>query len=413
MGPDVRRAWTRAAVIVCFLAATAAAAPAPARADILPSEPITAFDGHLVIGGQASLTVAPQDPGFFNYSDYDHNLLRLLRLSVSTTVHAGDHLSLLAEVQTENWDTLHPYALYVRVRPWTNRVFDIQAGRIPPVFGAFPRRPYESDNMLIGAPLAYQYATSLRPDALPASADDLLRMRGRGWEASYPIGSHVGAEGVPLVSAYRWDTGVEVRAGDRPVSAAAAVTNGTLSDPLVQDDNGGKQLSGRLEWRPTAGLILGASAARGAFVSDAALDALPAGVPRASFTQQTYGADAEYSWGYWLVRGEAIVSRWRLPAVAPPLITAPLEATAVFAEGRYRIRPGLYLAARVDHLGFSEITGSRGPESWDAPVTRVEAGGGYALRRNVLLKLSFQHDRRDTTRQSSANLMAAQLSFWF
>jgi hypothetical protein len=393
--------------------ALAVGLPVSARADILPSAPITLLDGHLVVGGQASITVAPDDPGYFNASDYDHNLLRLIRLSVATVVRTNDHLSVLAELQTENWDTLHPYALYVRVRPWTTHAFDIQAGRIPPVFGAFPRRPYESDNLLIGAPLAYQYQTSLRPDALPASADDLLRMRGRGWEATYPIGAEYGAAGVPLVSAYRWDTGVEVHAGDRPLSASLAVTNGTLSNPTVGDDNAGKQVSGRVEWQPLAGLVAGASAARGAFVADSALRGLPSGISRDGLTQESFGADAEYSRGYWLVRGEAIVSRWRVPTIAPPLITAPLQATALFVEGRYRLRPGLYVAGRLDHLGFSTITGSNGPVSWDAPVTRLEIGGGYSLRRNVLVKLAFQHDTRDTTRLSSANLVAAQLSFWF
>ena len=40
-------------------------------------------------------------------------------------------------------------------------------------FGAFARRTYANDNPLIGYPLAYQYLTSLRPDAVPATADAL------------------------------------------------------------------------------------------------------------------------------------------------------------------------------------------------------------------------------------------------
>src|SRR5437660_527842 len=59
--------------------------------------------------------------------------------------------------------------------------FDIQLGRVPPTFGAFPRRAYSTDNPFIGYPLAYQYLTSLRADALPANADELLQMRARGW----------------------------------------------------------------------------------------------------------------------------------------------------------------------------------------------------------------------------------------
>ncbi len=394
-------------VLMCALAVS------PAAADVLPSHPFTMFGGRLVVGGLASVSVGSHDPGYFNYTDYEHDTLRLLRLAMRAAFSLGDRVSLLGELRTENWDTFQPYALYLRVRPWRGRAIDIQAGRIPPVFGAFSRRPYASDNFLIGLPLAYQYLTSLRADALPASADDLIRMRGRGWLSRFPIGSHAAAHGLPLVAAFRWDTGVEVRLGDDPVSLGAAVTTGTLSDPRVRDNNHGKQVSARLEVRPVVGLVLGVSAARGPFVARAASSALPPGVSARGLDQQAFGADAEYSRGYWLVRSEVLISRWRVPAVAPPLVTAPLDATSVFAEGRYRIRPGLYVAGRVDHLGFSDVTGTAGRESWDAPVTRVEVGGGYSVRRNVLVKVAFQHDSRDTRRYDAAAIVAAELSFWF
>ncbi len=68
----------------------------------------------------------------------------------------------------DHGDRLQPFALFARIRPWPARRFDIQVGRIPPTFGAFGRSAYGTANMLIGTPLAYQYLTSLRPDALPA-----------------------------------------------------------------------------------------------------------------------------------------------------------------------------------------------------------------------------------------------------
>ena len=46
-------------------------------------------------------------------------------------------------------------------------------------------------------------------------------------------------------------------------------------------------------------------------------------------------------------------------------------------------------------------------------VTRVELGGGYSIQRNLLLKLSYQYDRRPTTRVPTLHLGAAQLVFWF
>jgi hypothetical protein len=76
--------------------------------------------------------------------------------------------------------------------------------------------------------------------------------------------------------------------------------------------------------------------------------------------------------------------------------------------------PGFYLAARADHIGFSEITGFQTTAPWDAPVSRIEVGGGLSIQRNLLLKLAYQYNDRDggpLKRQES--LGAVQLVFWF
>src|SRR5262249_8298259 len=151
--------------------------------------------------------------GFFNYTDYEHSTLRTLCLAFQATVKAGDHLEVLSEIRSENGARPEPYGLYLRVRPWTEHNFAIQVGRLPPTFGAFSRRNYPSDNPLITYPLAYQYLTSIHADGLPASVDELLRMRARGWLSNFSIGNVAPGPGVPLVSAFRWDTGVQVHAG--------------------------------------------------------------------------------------------------------------------------------------------------------------------------------------------------------
>src|SRR5262249_8008078 len=141
-------------------------------------------------------------------------------------------------------------------------------------------------------------------------------------------------------------------------SGTGSITRGTVANPLFHDDNSGRQVAGRLQVNPTAGLVLGASAARGPFVTTtAARGAVGDGHDR-EFPQTAAGADVEYSRGYYVLRGETIVSDWRLPLVRAPWLTLPLRAVAVSVEGRYKIRPGFYAAARVDHLGFSRVTGT-------------------------------------------------------
>jgi hypothetical protein len=402
-----------AAWLAGLVAVYALGAGAGVTAQTLPSEPIVLADGHITLGGDISASIAPEDPGFYNYTDYEHSALRMFRIDVTAMVKAGDHLAVLGEVRSENVQSPQPYALYVRLRPWTRRAFDIQIGRVPPTFGAFARRTYASDNLLIGYPLGYQYLTSLRPDSLPASVDELLRMRGRGWLANYTIGRLTPDRGVPLASVFRWDTGVQAHAATDIVEATVSLTTGTISNPLFTDDNAGRQIAGRVALRPRAGWVIGASGARGPFVTTTAARGAVGDGHDGDFTQTAWGADVEYSRGYYLVRAETIVSRWTIPAVRAPFFRDPLVAISTSVEGRYKIRPGLYAAARADHLGFSEVTGSSVRNTWDANVTRVELGGGYSIQRNLLLKLSYQHDRRDTTRVPSLNLGAAQLVFWF
>src|SRR5262249_21291103 len=231
------------------------AAPRPASA----AESVQVFGGRLAFAGDASFSFAQEDTGYFNYTDYANSALRLARLDLDTRLQAGDHVAFLAEIRTDNFDTPHAYGLYLRLRPWTDRSFDIQAGRIPPVFGSFPRRRYGTDNPLSGSPPSYQYLTIARPDAAPGTADDLLRQRGNGWLVRYPIGNHAFDAGMPVSTAFRWDTGIEARVGSESVSLAAAVTQGTLGNPLFHDDNDGKQVSARVAWKPGPGFELGLS----------------------------------------------------------------------------------------------------------------------------------------------------------
>jgi hypothetical protein len=415
---DIMRARVARPGIACLFVLSVCS---HAGAQRLPSEPIVV--GGLTVGGNLSATVGSDDPGYFNYTDYEDSTLRMLRLDLTASVRAGSHVSVLGELRSQNvitkqqdgWRIRAPkaYALYLRIRPWTKRRFDLQVGRVPPTFGAFPRRSYEADNPLIGYPLAYQYLTSLRADAVPANADELLEMRGRGWLASYSVGNETPAPGVPLATAFRWDTGIQAHAANDFVDLTAAITTGTLSNPLFRDDNAGRQLAGRVALHPVAGLLVGASAARGPFVSRQAARAAVGGEQDGAFVQTAWGGDVEYSRAFYVLRAETVFSRWTLPSLGSPAIGGPLRAVATSVEGRYKIRPGLYVAARADHLGFNEITGSSGPATWDATTRRIEVGGGYSIQRNLLLKISAQGDARDGGRVQTVRLVAGQLVFWF
>jgi hypothetical protein len=403
---------TKASLVICAAWWTLHAV---ASAQELPRGPVTLANGHVTLGADVSISAStnPDNVGWFNYTDYEYNALRLVRMGMTADIKANEHFAVLFDLRSENVERPRAFALYARVRPWRSRSIVVQAGRIPPVFGTFGRRAYAVDNPVIGYPLAYQYLSSLRADAIPGSAADLLTMRTRGWLADYPLGNRTPSPGVPLVNAFRWDTGVEVHVGDGPVEANVALTNGTLSNPRIADDNGGKQISARVAARPIVGLVAGVSVARGTFLARSVENVLPASVAAHDYTQRAWGFDAEYSRGYWLLRAEAIASRWQIPAIAAPFIDHPLDARSLMIEGRYKILPGVFAAARADRLTFSDVTGLRGTFPWDAPVRRIEAGGGVYLQRNAVLKLTYQRNSRDGGRIRTLNIGAAQLQVWF
>lgn len=405
--PRLQLLSTIGAALVCIAS--------PAGAQILPSRPVVFADGRAVIGGEVSLTTSCShaegesgctgDTGFFNYSDYEHSTLRMARFGVTTSVRINRHISALADMRIEN-TTPRPYGVYVRIHPFVDRAFDIQAGRIPWTFGAFSRRSYSTDNPLIGYPLAYQYLTSLRPDALPSSPEDLFRMRGRGWLSSFPIGNTTPDAGLPLADAFRWDSGVQAHGTVGWFEGAGSITTGSLAHPLFLDDNDGKHIAGRAAARPLPGLVFGVSVSRAPYVTAAA--AAAAHADARDFTQRVAGADVEFSRDHYLVRFETVWSVYDLPTIQPRL-----DARGTVLEGRYKLTPRIFAAARADHLGFNTITGSTRSLAWEAPVTRWEVGGSYAVFRNLQLRTTFQHNSRDGGRVRHQTAIAGQLLYWF
>jgi hypothetical protein len=290
----------------------------------------------------------------------------------------------------------------------------VQAGRIPPVVGAFARRAYGRDNLVMGLPLAYQYLTSLRPDALPAAMSDVLRMRGRGWQPAFPIGAVQPAPGIPLISSTRWDTGVEAFWRLHWLETSGAVTLGSPAVPEVRDRTDGQQWSGRVALHFPDGLTVGASAARGAWIQRGVLALLPAAIEH-DWVQTVTGADVEFGRQRLLLRGEWLRSVFHLPLAAERSPATALAAWSGFIEGRYRLHPRWQVAARVERLTFSRVISgaSLTPIPWDAPVDRIEGVIGFRVTRRLELRTGWQHNWRSAGRVHERGYPAAQILYWF
>ncbi len=401
--------WLTAALFACGAARAAAQPPAD------PS-PMTDAGPPVSIGGDVTATAAPDDaPGYFNHTDYDHDALRLVRARVFGEWRLAAPLSLMGELRVEDISDFSAAALYLRWRPRPSGSLFVQAGRIPPVIGAFARRAYGRDNAVIGEPLAYQYLTSLRADALPATVDDLLRMRGSGWETHYPAGNTSEEPGLPLVAVSRWDTGAEVGWQNERFDLAGAVTQGSPAVPVVRDTNGGWMYSGRAATHLPAGLTIGVSGATGQWLENAALDITPDGRDSPS-SQSLVGTDVEFGLGRWLVRGEWLRSAFDLPLAASAPSVLHLTAASGFVEGRYRPHPRWQIGVRAGRITFNDVqpsSPSASPEPWDVPVTRVEGTLGFRVNRQLDLRAGWQENWRTDGRVKRQGYPTASLLFWF
>jgi len=369
--------------------------------------------GTVSVGAEASASISRSDDlAFFNYTDYDNDALRTVRVRLNAEWQLHPRFSLLGEARVIG-DRAEASAYFLRWRPVERWHVDLQAGRIPPVIGAFARRAYGRDNPLVGAPLAYQYLTSLRPDALPATIDDLLRMRARGWQPSYPLGAQTLAPGLPLVSAFRWDTGVEAHWRRGWLDAAGAVTRGAPSRPVVSGSSPRPQYSGRAAVVSPMGFEIGVSGARGQWIDRSALSLVPSASQGAS-AQTLAGVDAQLQRGHWIVSGEWMRTTFALPVASGAGDRTNLTAASGFLEARYRFLPRWQIAGRFDALRFSDVSGAaRVPTSWDANVTRVEATVGFRALRRVEVRGGYQYDWRDGGRTRRLGFPTAQVLWWF
>jgi hypothetical protein len=367
------------------------------------------------VAGDLGLFIAPPDPRtYFNYTTYDIDGLRMAQLQLYGEWHLRERLSIVGELRTENASTLDASALYLRWRPSVRSPLVFQAGRIPPVVGAFARRAYSRDNAVLGMPLAYQYLTLLRPDAVPSLTSDILKMRGRGWQPTYPIGSLALTPGVPLVAGSRWDTGAEASWSSRWLELSTALTQGAPAVPVVRDSNHDLMWSGRVAGHLPGGITVGVSGARAGWLTDSVLDLTPGG-RSTPHTQTLVGADTEFGVGRWLVRAEWLRAGFDVPIVDEPDGGRRLTAQGGFIEGRYRFHPRMQVGLRADRLAFGRmldpVTGAT--PTWDANVTRVEATFGLRLSRTLEVRAGWQENRRESDRGARRGLPIAGLLYWF
>lgn len=377
-----------------------------ALAAVLMSSAPRAWAGDVTVRGLLDVVAAQRGDAFATNlrvrgdSPYDAYGARLF-------VDGQVNPALTARLQVLLHDASGPYVhgAYLTWTPKPERDLNVQAGKIPWPIGTWAPRTYSDRNPLIGAPLLYQYHSSLAWSDVPADVDALLAAAGQGATGLGYTGSDAD-RGMPIVDDSYWDVGVTVTGSRRPLEYAVSVMAGAPGwGSTMEDDNSGKTVAGRVGVQPHPALRVGVSGAIGPYLGDWVRHALPPGRVANDYDQRLLMADAEFSLGPLDLRAEGADNVWETS------FAGDLGVRSGYIEGRIALASGAFLAGRWDELRFDDVADSSGTvRSWDANVSRVEAGIGYRFTRDVVGKTTWQ---RTQVAGRPLELFAAQLSVRF
>ncbi len=391
--PAVWRApFARAILIAAFAAATSLAAFA--RAHAAPGLDAVRVSGLIDLTAKLN-----REHAVANIDNDGESTYSALFIRFNLDFQVSEKTTVLTEIFAPGGFRFGLYGAYVRFRDVGGTGISVQVGKLPSFFGGYSSHSYGRGRPLISYPLIYQYHTVLAADAVPRDAAALLNWKEArlGDPRFGQVSGSLGRAPLPLHYDRCWDTGIELFASTERVEASAGVTTGTLSNPLDEDENSGKQFVGRLVFLIGAGTRLGFSAAHGPYLDvcatcldgDGIVDSSTTRIDRAAFdaaSEISLGADLEWGMRHFQLYVEGMHKRWESPWIREDLL-----ANGYHTELKYTIIPGLYAAIAYGEILFNAIERADGAdEQWDYSIRRVEAGAGYLFDPRTLLRVSVQ-----------------------
>ena len=322
------------------------------------------------------------------------------RVMMYPTLKLGSHWFAYSALQVR----LSPYFYYDAynpgAEPYTNTIqayvgytartekttWVVKAGRLATAFGSFALRYDDTENPLLDQPLQYVTELPLRADQLPCGTNDLL-WQYYGWvQAS--CGGRPGAGGGLLPVTLYGLPGVQIEASRGHLDGRLQLT---ASSPATSEF-----WTTRLSYAQWAagggytirqGTRIGVSAFRGPYLDRAVASFLPAGTGVRDFPATGIGVDGQWARGRWSVNAE-----WqRFQFDLPNFVVSP-TTTAGYLETKSVLTPRLYLAGRVGYVKNGSVldSGLVYASQYAPTLTSLELGAGVWLRRNLLLKGSYE-----------------------
>lgn len=348
------------------------------------------LSAQIQVSGQLDLVA--QDAGaddrsnktFSGFSNFDG-----LRFRLFLDSPVNERTSVFVQFLLDNKD-LVPYGAYVRFQSLLDRSLNLHVGFIPNTVGIYGPRTYSDKNPLIGTPLIYIYHTALTTRGLFDGVDELHALRANGFEQF----------GLPILYDACWNSGIELFGTAGKFDWSIAALAGSVTKPSVELSKNRPQLTTRLSYFPVPELTLSISGFFGPYFStgsrpgDINLNNTGGGISLVLLLARTD------------INIEAFSSTWETPNFGE------LGSSGAFLDLKQGLGARMFVAGRIEGMRFTELDYGEvlGVKSWDMPIDKWEAGLGYHIDRNSLVKVVYQNVSSSESAVLDDQFFAAQLS---
>ena len=289
----------------------------------------------------------------------------------------------------------------VRVTPWEDGRFNLQAGQFSTVIGNWVPRHLSWDNPFINAPLPYENITGIEDKA-----------------ARYYSYLNIGTpaekyEYVPVIWGPSYATGLSVAGRIGQFDYAAEVKNASLSSrpeswPITRMDFDHPTVSGRVGFRPNEMWTFGFSASDGSYFRPEAMRTLPYGADIGDYHERLLGQDIGFAWHHWQLWAEFFEARFEVPRFGDA------DTFAYYLEAKYKFTPQFFGAVRWNQQFFSDVTNpSGGTAPWGRDLWRADIAAGYRFTAHTQLKLQYSFQRDSYGLRDLNHMFAAQFTVRF
>ena len=287
----------------------------------------------------------------------------------------------------------------VRVTPWQDGRFTLQAGQFSTVVGNWVPRHLSWDNPFINAPLPYENVTAIDDKMAPSYG--YLSVSRLAYKYQYN----------PVIWGPSYATGVSVAGRLGEFDYAAEVKNASLSSrpeswPITRMDFDHPTFSGRLGFRPNEMWTFGFSASDGAYFRPEAMSTLPYGHDIGDYHERLLGQDIGFAWHHLQLWAEFFEARFEIPG------STDADTFAYYLEAKYKFTPQFFGAVRWNQQFFGDVTNIYGGAApWGHDLWRADIAAGYRFTAHSQLKLQFSF--QDEKNGPSARVLAAQFTVRF